>query len=647
MKQDSEVDTRLAEIAKVAEDSVKNYLHNTRRIAKVAEDSVTNYLHNTRRIAKVAEDSVKNYLHNTGRINVVSKSSISEDNIAVATKDNVDENNVDENIIDENIVDENIVDENIVDENIVDENIVGENIVGENVVNENIVDENIVGENIVGENGRISSIKKTAENCIRMFLQKNLTQRKILETGIDITSMKNQASIIDTNQPLVGKNQTVIESMTSIDNNGNIVVEDVSKTGVDEGVSNSNKTGSSIVNEPMTKNQTIPESMTAIDNNGSSIVNEIAPNNNKTGSRIVNEPMTENQTIPESMTNIDNKNGMVNEIASNNNKNGFLNESVPKTNDDNIDNYNGIETVSSIIDDGNASNYDIDSVSTNVAMNKIKNTAILSELAKIAEESVRKEMGKIPLNAQNEAAMKSTPINTKQSIENGMKHGIRELFVSPDTNNIDKNNDNGKDPTNTTIIDSNISSLPPLPATISNNNTTTYVPDISTVIDKSRVDDMMNEPPKKMMINDTTSNNEFNSDEQDNKKIWEQEINNVHKARKKQHVMPDAYKPSHDMISEISKTAINAVMKIFKNNESNKKINEENERINANRIRGFVFPEQTLHNASNEQTSLSTDATITLYDVTHNGIKNNLIEKTYLEVDPQDISKFRITRKQQ
>ena len=395
--------------------------------------------------------------------------------------------------------------------------------------------------------------------------------------------------------------------------------------------------GSSIVNEQENNNQSMPESMTAIENNGSSIVNEIvASNNNKTGSSsIVNEPMTENRTMHESMTNIGNKNG-------------FLNEGVPKTNDDDIGNYNGIGTVSSIGDDGIAGNNDTDTVSTDKSISKIKNAAILSELAKVAEESIKREMIKSHLNAQNEAAMKSTPINTKQFIENGMKHGIRELFVSPDTSNIDKNNDNGKDPTNTTKIDSNISSLPPLPATISNNNTTTYVPDISTVIDKSHVDDMMNEPPKKMMINDTTSNNEFNSDEQDNNKKREQEIDNVRKARNKSHVMPDASnKSSHDMMSEISKTAINAVMKIVKNNESNKKINEENERINANRIRGFVFPEQTLHNASNEQTSLSTDATITLYDVTHNGIKNNLIEKTYLEVDPQDISKFRITRKQQ
>ena len=79
MKQDSEVDARLAEIA------------------------------------KVAEDSVKNYLHNTGRTNVVSKSGTAEDNIASSTKDNVDENMANENAVDTNMVSENVVDENAVE----------------------------------------------------------------------------------------------------------------------------------------------------------------------------------------------------------------------------------------------------------------------------------------------------------------------------------------------------------------------------------------------------------------------------------------------------------------------------------------------------------------------------------------------------
>ena len=65
---------------------------------------------------------------------------------------------------------------------------------------DNAVTENTVAENAVAENGLIfSRIKKTAEDCLRNYLQKKHTQPNYLESGIDITSMKKQLPIIYTN----------------------------------------------------------------------------------------------------------------------------------------------------------------------------------------------------------------------------------------------------------------------------------------------------------------------------------------------------------------------------------------------------------------------------------------------------------------
>jgi hypothetical protein len=337
----------------------------------------------------------------------------------------------------------------------------------------------------------------------------------------------------------------------------------------------------------------------------------------------------------------------MNNGVSNINNNDNVNDSVTDTMNNGVSNINNNGVINER--SGNINDNSVSKTNNTTASNygKIKSTAILSELAKIAEESVRREMIKTPLNIQSEGNMKSTPLNTKKSIENDGKQEIRELFVSPDTNSIDRNDDNGKDTTNTTIIDS-ISSLPSLPATVSNNNTTKTVSDIDTspVIDKSHVDGMIND----------TSNNEFNSDEQDDeKKIKQEEFDNVRSALNKSQVLPVASKLTHDMMNEISKTAINAVMNFMvKNNETNdspKKIvindNTSNNEFNSDE-RKIQLEIDNIRNTRNKTSVYPVepleplhDASITLYDVNYNDTKNNrMIENTLFTINEKDPKNF-------
>ena len=455
MKQDSKADAILVEIAKIAENSVKKYLDNAGRIAVVAENSVKNYLGNTVAENAVAENSINKYLDNT----------------------------------------------------------VAENAVAENSVNKYL--DNTVAENAVTDNGLIfSRIKKTAEDCLRNYLENNL------ESGIDITSMKKQLPIIDTKQKTKTVNQTILEPMNDI------------------------------LNKPITKT------------NSNDIVNEGVSKTNS-NDNIVNESKTSNDNI-------------VNESKTNNDN--IVNEGVSKTNNDNI-----VNESSEYID-----NYDIESNydTTTDSAKIIKNTPILIEIARIAEESVKSEM------------IKSIPQMPKKEIrDDDTKQGIRELFVSPDTNSIVRNNDNGKYITNKKIIDSNTSLLPPLP---------TPVPDLSSVIDKSRVDDMMN---------------------------------------------------------EISKTAINAVMNVMgiKNNvdyttRNDNTQDEETRQHMLNAQPGQKRGEKPIQDVSIEieepiqDVSIETDedAYITIKDLSYsNDEKNDTTETTYLKVDPKDTGKFIITRKRQ
>ena len=476
MKQDSKADAILAEIAKIAENSVKKYLDNAGRIAVVAENSVKKYIDNA-----VAENSVKNYLDNTGRIAVVAENSVKK----------YLGNTVAENAVAENSINKYL------------DNTVAENAVAENGVNKYL--DNTVAENAVTDNGLIfSRIKKTAEDCLRNYLENNL------ESGIDITSMKKQLPIIDTKQKTKTVNQTILEPMNDIVNEG------VSKT------SNDN-----IVNEGVSKT---------------------------------------------------NSNDIVNEGVSKTSNDNIVNEGVSKTN-----NINGVNESSEYIN-----NYDIESNydTTTDSAKIIKNTPILIEIARIAEESVKSEM------------IKSIPQMPKKDIrDDDTKQGIRELFVSPDTNSIVRNNDNGKYITNKKIIDSNTSLLPPLP---------TPVPDLSSVIDKSRVDDMMN---------------------------------------------------------EISKTAINAVMNVMgiKNNvdyttRNDNTQDEETRQHMLNAQPGQKRGEKPIQDVSIEieepiqDVSIETDedAYITIKDLSYsNDEKNDTTETTYLKVDPKDTGKFIITRKRQ
>ncbi len=518
MKQDSVADAILDEIAKIAENSVKKYLDNTGRIAIVAENSVKKYIDNTDRIAIVAENSVKKYLDNTERIAIVAENSVAE---------------------------------------------------------------NAITENANTENGLIiSRIRKTAENCLRNYFEKKHTKQNYLESSIDITSMKNNLPIIDTNQKPFTANQTILEPMTDIDNSDSIV----SKT------NNSN----GIVNESTTKT-----------NNNNGIVNEpTTKTNNNNG--IVNEPTTKTNN---NNNNNNNNNGIVNESTTKtyDNGNGIVNEPTTKSNNNN--NNNGI------VDEGVSKTYDNGSVNEpTTKSNNDNNNGIVNEPT------------------------------TKTDNNNGIVNdGVSKTNNNGIVNESVRNNDNGKDTTNKTIIDSNISSLTPLPATVSDNNTTMH--DTSSDIDKTRADDMMIETieiTKKMMKNDT-SNNEFNSEEQDNGKKT-QEINNVRNARNKSQVLPIASKPLLEMMNEISKTAINVVTKfIVKNNETNdptkqdttdRRVDTELNKVRVNRSKHPVLPV-----ASNKTEPLH-DASITLYDVNYNGKENDIITKTLLKISPDGASKF-------
>jgi hypothetical protein len=528
MKQDSKADAILAEIAKIAENSVKKYLDNAGRIAVVAENSVKKYLDNNA-VAEnaVAENSVKKYLDNAGRIAVVSENSV---------KKYLD-------------------------------NTVTENAVAENSVN-NYLD-NTVAENAVTDNGLIfSRIKKTAEDCLRNYSENNL------ESGIDITSMKKQLPIIDTKQKTKTVNQTILEQMNDI------------------------------VNEPITK--------TINDNT-------------------VNEPITKtinDNTVNEGVSKTNNDD-IVNEGVSKTNNDDIVNEGVSKTN-----NINGVNESSEYINNyAIESNYDTTTDSAKI----IKNTPILIEIARIAEESVKREMIKMPLY---DVKMKSIPQKPKKDIrDDDIKQGIRELFVSPDTNSIVRNNDNGKDITNKKIIDSNTLSLPPLP---------TPVHDLSSVIDKSRVDDMMNEISKtainavmnKMGIKnnvDYTTRNDNTQDEETRQNMLNAQPGQKRGEKPIQDVSIEIEEPYNTQDEETRQHMLNAQPGQKRGEKPIQDVSIEIEE-----------PIQDVSIETDEDASIETDedASITIKDLSYsNDEKNDTTETTYLKVDPKDTGKFIITRK--
>jgi hypothetical protein len=554
MKQDSKADAILAEIAKIAENSVKKYLDNAGRIAVVAENSVKKYLDNNA-VAEnaVAENSVKKYLDNAGRIAVVSENSV---------KKYLD-------------------------------NTVTENAVAENSVN-NYLD-NTVAENAVTDNGLIfSRIKKTAEDCLRNYSENNL------ESGIDITSMKKQLPIIDTKQKTRTVNQTILEQMNDIVN------EPITKTINDN-----------TVNEPITKtinDNTVNEGVSKTINDNT--VNEgVSKTNNDD---IVNEGVSKT-----------NNDDIVNEGVSKTNNDDIVNEGVSKTN-----NINGVNESSEYINNyAIESNYDTTTDSAKI----IKNTPILIEIARIAEESVKREMIKMPLY---DVKMKSIPQKPKKDIrDDDIKQGIRELFVSPDTNSIVRNNDNGKDITNKKIIDSNTLSLPPLP---------TPVHDLSSVIDKSRVDDMMNEISKtainavmnKMGIKnnvDYTTRNDNTQDEETRQNMLNAQPGQKRGEKPIQDVSIEIEEPYNTQDEETRQHMLNAQPGQKRGEKPIQDVSIEIEE-----------PIQDVSIETDEDASIETDedASITIKDLSYsNDEKNDTTETTYLKVDPKDTGKFIITRK--
>jgi hypothetical protein len=554
MKHDSKADAILAEIAKIAENSVKKYLDNAGRIAVVAENSVKKYLDNNA-VAEnaVAENSVKKYLDNAGRIAVVSENSV---------KKYLD-------------------------------NTVTENAVAENSVN-NYLD-NTVAENAVTDNGLIfSRIKKTAEDCLRNYSENNL------ESGIDITSMKKQLPIIDTKQKTKTVNQTILEQMNDIVN------EPITKTINDN-----------TVNEPITKtinDNTVNEGVSKTINDNT--VNEgVSKTNNDD---IVNEGVSKT-----------NNDDIVNEGVSKTNNDDIVNEGVSKTN-----NINGVNESSEYINNyAIESNYDTTTDSAKI----IKNTPILIEIARIAEESVKREMIKMPLY---DVKMKSIPQKPKKDIrDDDIKQGIRELFVSPDTNSIVRNNDNGKDITNKKIFDSNTLSLPPLP---------TSVHDLSSVIDKSRVDDMMNEISKtainavmnKMGIKnnvDYTTRNDNTQDEETRQNMLNAQPGQKRGEKPIQDVSIEIEEPYNTQDEETRQHMLNAQPGQKRGEKPIQDVSIEIEE-----------PIQDVSIETDEDASIETDedASITIKDLSYsNDEKNDTTETTYLKVDPKDTGKFIITRK--
>jgi hypothetical protein len=554
MKHDSKADAILAEIAKIAENSVKKYLDNAGRIAVVAENSVKKYLDNNA-VAEnaVAENSVKKYLDNAGRIAVVSENSV---------KKYLD-------------------------------NTVTENAVAENSVN-NYLD-NTVAENAVTDNGLIfSRIKKTAEDCLRNYSENNL------ESGIDITSMKKQLPIIDTKQKTKTVNQTNLEQMNDIVN------EPITKTINDN-----------TVNEPITKtinDNTVNEGVSKTINDNT--VNEgVSKTNNDD---IVNEGVSKT-----------NNDDIVNEGVSKTNNDDIVNEGVSKTN-----NINGVNESSEYINNyAIESNYDTTTDSAKI----IKNTPILIEIARIAEESVKREMIKMPLY---DVKMKSIPQKPKKDIrDDDIKQGIRELFVSPDTNSIVRNNDNGKDITNKKIFDSNTLSLPPLP---------TPVHDLSSVIDKSRVDDMMNEISKtainavmnKMGIKnnvDYTTRNDNTQDEETRQNMLNAQPGQKRGEKPIQDVSIEIEEPYNTQDEETRQHMLNAQPGQKRGEKPIQDVSIEIEE-----------PIQDVSIETDEDASIETDedASITIKDLSYsNDEKNDTTETTYLKVDPKDTGKFIITRK--
>ena len=723
MKQGSVVDASLAEIAEIAENSVKKYLHNMRRVAVAAENSVKSFK-DMERFDVVAKNIAKGSMEKTDHIDIVTnatKELVAENGLFLShikktaedclrnflqknlTQQNYIESSIDtnqnsgtENIIEPttDIIDSNygISVSNIDNDGVENENIINNGIVKEsesNVNNDGISVSNISNEasddyKIVNDGLILSHVKKTAEDCLRNFLQKNL----------DITSTKNKVPMIGTNQN--SRIENIIEPMTDIiDSNDGLSALNINNDGPLSTASNINNDGlstasninedgllsaASNINEDGLSAQNINNdgiSAQNINNDGISasninneasddydkIVNDglILSNIKKTAedclrnflqknlditsmknkvpiidtyqnSRTENniEPMTDIIDIDDGLSalninndgistasNKDGSSALNNDGALNVNKDGPSASNVNKDglstasniNNDglsasNINNDDGI-SASNIMDDGlsTTSNINKDGLSTTSNINKdglsaaSNNDGSASELAKSAEESVRKVIEKMPSSIRNDLNETGSLLESKQDIRNRKKQGKSELFVSPDTNSQVSNNDKGIDTTNTTKFDSNMSSLPPLQVTKSNDNKNTDENLVTSVIGKSDIDNNLNE-------------------------IMESAVNAI-----RNFLVNNNDTPKQTMINDITNNEFDSDYKIPLGDD--KKIDED--KINSDRNKAFVYPvEKTLP-----------DASITLYDVNHNdpNIKN-MIKKTNLRIDPNDTSKF-------
>ena len=508
-----------------------------------------------------------------------------------------------------NINEDGLSAQNINNDGISAQNINNDGISAQNINNDGISASNINNEasddydKIVNDGLILLNIKKTAEDCLRNFLQKNL----------DITSMKNKVPIIDTYQN--SRTENNIEPMTDIiDSNDGLSALNINNDGISTA---SNKDGSSALNNdgalnvnkdgPSASNVNKDGLFTASNKDGSSALNnDGALNVNKDG-----------------LSTASNKDGALNSnkdgpSASNINNDGISASNI--NNDDGISASNimddGLSTTSNINKDGlsitsninkdglsTTSNINKDGLSTTSNINKdglsaaSNNDGSASELAKSAEESVRKVIEKMPSSIGNDLNETGSLLESKQDIRNRKKQGKSELFVSPDTNSQVSNNDKGIDTTNTTKFDSNMSSLPPLQVTKSNDNKNTDENLVTSVIGKSDIDNNLNE-------------------------IMESAVNAI-----RNFLVNNNDTPKQTMINDITNNEFDSGNKIPLGDD--KKIDKD--KINSDRNKAFVYPvEKTLP-----------DASITLYDVNHNdpNIKN-MIKKTNLRIDPNDTSKF-------
>ena len=447
------------------------------RMTNIAENSVKKYLQNMGQIAVVAENSVKSSLKDLERNSFVSEINIPEDKVE-ATKDTVSENDI-----------------------------------------------------------LISNIRKSAEDCLRNFLQKNHSLSRTNNNNDVLINITNQEPNID----------NIIEPMSDITSNDVITNENVNET-----VSNTNNANEN-VNEPVSNtnnaNENVNESVSNTDVN----INETAPNTNN-----------------DAINDYDDYYNSTNETVSNTN-NKFT------SNDTNVN-----KTISS---------------STNVLRNSaiIENTAILTELAKIAEKSVRNIIIKMPFNIRNGMNETSSLQKSKQDI---IKIDNKQVPT-------DRNNDKVIDTIDTT---SNMSSLPQLQATIKTNTTEQTDKLVSSLIDKSPTDNDLKEISKTAVdkiINFIGTNND----------MIDATTNGIND-------------PSYDKF-ERERSSVDD------KNSSEESVKEQSEMGKVHDARSKL---QTLPVYEFEEPSH--DASITIYDVNNDDTKNEMTEKTYLSIDTDNTDKF-------